>query len=378
MGARENRLTELEALRGLMAVWVLLGHVAHILPMANDPNWLVHILIQNGLPVDVFIILSGFVIFSLLDTGREQYGTFIARRALRIFPCYAACLVVSIFMMDSNREVLESLPWSTDRVEQLIRISDNTREFFLANLISHAFMMQGAVPAALVPDGEFAFIGPAWSVSLEWQFYLIAPLVFFICTRAQKSYVYVLVLCVVLASYFSTHWFGMGYLFKHAGYFLIGIISYFVWRARERLSPRVAMTLFPVILASAYLFLQSWIPIVIWASVFTSMIVNRARLESFPENAIGAVMNSPPLQWLGRISYSVYMTHMIVINFILQCVNPSAVSGWTYNTTVFVGSIAGTLLISEISYRLIERPAIQFGKRLSQSAAADGRAPQSK
>lgn len=75
-----------------MALWVVMGHVAltfNIPDLEANPLW--KILGENGRAVNVFIILSGFVIFHLLNTKKERYERYIARRFLRLFPAYTKC-----------------------------------------------------------------------------------------------------------------------------------------------------------------------------------------------------------------------------------------------------------------------------------------------
>jgi peptidoglycan/LPS O-acetylase OafA/YrhL len=49
--------------------------------------------------------------------------------------------------------------------------------------LAHLFMMHGAVPNDVLPHSEYAFNMPAWSISLEWQFYLVAPLFIFVLLK---------------------------------------------------------------------------------------------------------------------------------------------------------------------------------------------------
>src|SRR3954471_23741358 len=88
-----ERVTELEGLRGLLAWWVVAGH---LLVVAGIPGAALplpfRILLRGDIPVDVFIILSGFVIFMLLDKGRDTFPSFITRRFFRLFPTYLCCL----------------------------------------------------------------------------------------------------------------------------------------------------------------------------------------------------------------------------------------------------------------------------------------------
>ncbi|MBC8038204.1 MAG: acyltransferase family protein, partial [Rhizobiales bacterium] len=89
------RIHEFEALRGALAAWVVIGHVFKHSGYAPDALYPFPLLGDPGMPVDVFIILSGFVIFSLLDHKHEGYWPFITRRFFRLFPLFLVVLLVS-------------------------------------------------------------------------------------------------------------------------------------------------------------------------------------------------------------------------------------------------------------------------------------------
>src|SRR5580698_7425705 len=79
-----KRVHEFEALRGFLALWVVIGHCFR--DTGYMPKDLGHfgLLADPGFAVDVFIALSGFVIFDLVETKHEGYGPFITRRFFRI------------------------------------------------------------------------------------------------------------------------------------------------------------------------------------------------------------------------------------------------------------------------------------------------------
>ncbi|HTD67568.1 MAG TPA: acyltransferase, partial [Candidatus Limnocylindria bacterium] len=160
-----KHIKEFDGLRGLLALWVFASHVIELGPYsALGPSLRAH------LAVDVFIILSGFVIFHLLSTG-EDYRSFIMRRWFRLFPVFAICFLLALTLYAS------------------LKINDETAfgmghtKNLTPYLIAHATMLHGAVPEQLLPQSARAILVSAWSVSLEWQFYLLAPLLFAFAIR---------------------------------------------------------------------------------------------------------------------------------------------------------------------------------------------------
>jgi len=359
-----RRIDELESLRGLMALWVLVGHAIHLLPISESGNLAIRLLKMNGLAVDVFIILSGFVIFYLLESANERYWPFIVRRFLRLYPCYLLCLVVSILMTQGNLDILQSIPWTTERIAVAQTIILTSLDNFWPNIASHIVLLQGAVPPSLIPYGEYAFLGQAWSISLEWQFYLVAPLLFLICKKQRRWALYLLLASVCIAYWGTGFKFGEGWIFRQATYFFIGISSFYIWRADFRLSPIWIMILMPLSITAVYLIVPRWLALGIWTVVFTSLLVVRQEGNRSIEGVICTVLQAKLLRWLGKISYSVYLTHMIIIYATMRVLDGFELSILHYSILLMALSFVGTLGVSDLTYRLVERPAIVFGKGL--------------
>ncbi|PLM49786.1 hypothetical protein CWN29_27610, partial [Klebsiella pneumoniae] len=90
-----------------MALWVVFGHSLAALPLINThlpPTAL------NSYAVDVFIILSGFVIFFMIDNKKQPYLQYITQRFFRIFPLYILVLIVSIILIGFTRDVFLLYP----------------------------------------------------------------------------------------------------------------------------------------------------------------------------------------------------------------------------------------------------------------------------
>lgn len=150
--ASDRRIAGLDGLRGLAILSVLLHHVLVVVP-TDTVSAVFYLLIQAGwIGVDLFFVLSGFLITTVLLRLREQprfAATFYARRALRIFPVYYGFLcVVSIAFGVTASAAMSDLPWHA---------------FFLTNFL-------------IVDEGSFlTSLNHLWTLAVEEQFYLVWP-----------------------------------------------------------------------------------------------------------------------------------------------------------------------------------------------------------
>ena len=152
----QPRIQEFEGLRGGLAWWVVFFHLGMM--VGSDPaqrTKFENLVVLGGWQgVEQFIILSGFVIAVLLDARRERYLVYIVRRFFRLAPVYYVLLVYAV-----------AITWA-----QGVHIDRP-----LEQILVHLTMLHGLIPDEVLKGSPNAFVHPAWSISVEWQFYLIAP-----------------------------------------------------------------------------------------------------------------------------------------------------------------------------------------------------------
>ena len=353
-----KRIEEFEGLRGLLAMWVFATHIVSIsgFPWASFRQP-VRTFVNGAFAVDVFIILSGFVISMLISARREPYKLFVARRFLRLFPAYLVC-VVAAFVLGL-----------ADVVPQIYRESQ-----LAAHAIAHLTMLHGAVPNRVLPHAASAFLDPAWSISTEWQFYLLIPL-FFAAFKFRPLLAWVGLLVVALLGSRLTHRFGswdhMAFVPLKLNFFAIGIFSYFVFmwmEGNKELFREVGRYFTITFLAFALMFsvVTSQLGLYIWLVVFGSVLAVRLNDCTAFDKSISAALKSKFLQWLGTISYSVYLSHNILIWITIKFLKTAfpEISRLPLLLGVVVFSIPLTLIVSFVLFHIVETPAIRFGKRL--------------
>src|ERR1700712_127382 len=168
-----RRLETLDGLRGVLAVYVLLGHMA---PFAVLPDRVQDAVSHGGAAVDLFFVLSGLVITqSLIRAGGEALP-FLVARAARIFPVFLAVFAVAIIVQPWSCG-FEQMPWISQTSAARTICANAWPNAWLAEIAAHLTMTHGLFPAALLPNVWVSFLGAAWSLSTEWQFYVVALVV---------------------------------------------------------------------------------------------------------------------------------------------------------------------------------------------------------
>lgn len=351
-GREREHFHELTGVRALMALWVVGGHTLQQAGFAaSDLVWPVSVVRNAGYPVLVFIMLSGFVISHLVKTAREPYVTYIIRRFFRLAPLLFACI---LFLVGWSLFDVKTFRWDITRVDDY--------------LLAYGTLSHGLVPWEYLPRASIAILPPAWSISLEWQFYLIAPLLIL----AWQPIRYPLFSALAVASMLATpaalkQWTGLtlseAALPVSLFYFLIGIVSYDIFDAvRGRLIVRSA----PAVTFCILLFCLSHnYALAIWAVVMAGLC---------GPNTISRFLANRILVWLGTISFSIYLVHMILIMPVRKTLGQSLMqlefSSWSLFALTILTTVPATIAISALTYKFIELPGIRLGKRLTDQRNA--------
>ena len=168
-----KRLVCLDGVRGLLAFYVLLGHMA---PFAVLPDWMQDAVSHGGAAVDLFFVLSGLVITQSLLHAGGQAKPFLLARAARIFPVFLLVFAIAVAVQPWSCG-FEHMPWiGPDNTIRTICVMAWPHAW-MPEILAHLTMTHGLFPHAVLPDVWVSFLGAAWSLSTEWQFYLLALLV---------------------------------------------------------------------------------------------------------------------------------------------------------------------------------------------------------
>ena len=348
-------ISEFEGLRGLLAIWVVIGHTLSGLSVSSflsSPN------LWNTVPVQIFIILSGFVIFSLLDREHPPYRTFIMQRAFRLFPAYLVALAISALMLPFARDVLLNTP-SAPMTATRIALIDVATSDFGKHFAAHIFLIQGLIPENVLTSSAYTLIGQAWSVSVEWQFYVLAPLVFFLIGIEKRGYKIPLLAVLISLLITLNSKLGGGYVGQHLSLFAVGIATFYAKKHQSKLMPSAYI---PALFALPFMWSYA-AALIIWIMISYCAISHK---KNATQQLISKILIAKPILHLGKISYSIYINHMIFVFLALYTANIlNTNTAGTLLITIFL-STASTIIFSHATYSYIEKPMIKFGKKLSK------------
>jgi peptidoglycan/LPS O-acetylase OafA/YrhL len=372
----------LDSLRGIAALTVVLGHISS----AWLPNLHSRYVANSYFMVDFFFVLSGFVIcYSNSDKIRDlpSTGRFLWLRFWRLYPLHLTILVLfsvlgiaklsTIYLFQPTLAGSYSLPFG------------GSMKAFFGTFASNVLLVHDLPWFQSWADGTAAGDAnvPAWSISVEFYTYIaFAALVLLLVTRRRMIIASLAMITVSGFALFaiaqgginsSANWFGL--LCCLCGFFT-GVIGYFV-------SLRFQKTGIMATIACAAFFGFCAIEIPSRGDLFVfpiALVTIVAVARSEGRYGIG-LLRTRPMRWLGTISYSIYMTHYLIIRLVdvaartLLHVPMIMVSGGpTLNPNPSVGAILTSATVgmvlgaSHLSYNWIEKPMRDWSRSAGTKA----------
>jgi len=363
----------IEGTRGWLAWLVVLAHVVALTGVRQAWPQLNALNAAGDWAVSLFIIISGFVITHLLLVKAEPYSLYIGRRLLRLYPAYLVALAAGIWTLPLGFEAMDSLEWQDAVLAQhyLRQAAEVAHGHLGWHVFWHALLLHGVIPNNLLDESEYFFLTPAWSVSLEWQFYLLAPLL--VQGLRHRRWQPVILGAAVL-----------GYLAYRKGLFgefslssiLPGSIGYFLVGIGTRLGIERIGTLerypTPLVVGAILLALGApqLMPLVGWLALMSYALLGDKALASNDPLVLllRRALDSRVAAQAGLRSYSVYILHWVIVNLVLYLVVKShiGVSPWQTFAITLCGTLLLTLASSEVLHRLVEKPGIALGRQLGR------------
>lgn len=347
----------LTGIRGYAAVWVCVHHYAYPSLGANDRGLLLNFLTQGHWGVFVFFVLSGFLLAYVYSSwfsnsvSSRQYFRFVQLRVARVYPLHfsALCLWLAAWLLGFIG----------------LNSNDTFYTFVLNLLLVHAWGF----------TSEISWNQPSWSISTELFSYLLFP--FFFKWVNAKSFFACVVICVLLlfSILHPPHVWIVKRLFDIYGYKLVikqfdyglSVITWFY-------SFAFGVVVFLQAKRSALSALSHDFLVVCGVGLIVFMLATVGGLNGgeiamgvsfasglviygiYNESRVGGIIFGNALSVsLGRVSYSLYLTHIMFPLIINRAFNVLFHGGSFYDLPVTAQLIVG-LILSYFTYKYFELP----------------------
>ncbi len=380
-----QRIPELDGLRGLAILLILLGHHFNSHFQAEPGSPLVYLIIAlryTWSGVDLFFVLSGFLIGGILLEQRpalNYYRVFYVRRICRIFPLYY--LLLLLFFGFLLLGVGPVSPWLFQHPLPFLSYFTFTQNFASVYYVAYV-----GAPAA--------WLGVTWSLAVEEQFYLVMP---WVMRKVQPRRLPLILLSVIglsiLLRVFIYNNFAVGSIANYVltptrvdGLMMGVLLAYAVRQPRwwqKIIAQRRLVSLAFWLLGGGLVALNIWRQelttadsIVMttigytWIGLFYTLLLLLLLLHQ--GQWVTAFFRNPVMRWLGEISYSFYLLHIPLIGLCfgwLLGMNPRIAN--LKELLVSVLALALSLGLATISWHWLEKPIIRWGHSFQYQTAGN-------
>jgi peptidoglycan/LPS O-acetylase OafA/YrhL len=346
-----KEIRALTGLRGIAAIVVFFAHTRETLEnrglSVHIPTIIERLFLSSGRQVDIFFVLSGFVLTLIYrdwfasSVRRDAYGQFLKRRFARIYPLHAFMLVLVIAFVYAAYAFH-------------VRTINGLERFDLSSLPAYFLLIQAW--GFLGNDPGF-WNRPAWSVSIEAFAYLIFPIYIFLTSKLEKSRPWALFIAVACCGFLlnaSTYWGLAGYpgIARGLSEFMLGCatVGFCGSRVDSWLQGRLGSALaFTALLICFALTPDTGFVI----AIFTAPLL----LALCGKNAVVKLFSNRPVFFLGEISYSIYLGHFLFSTVSYRLISVPWMQTGPFNFAAGLCFInLFVLAAATVTYYTIERP----------------------
>jgi peptidoglycan/LPS O-acetylase OafA/YrhL len=344
-----------DALRFISFLIVFFSHLPY-----SKFNSLQFLHLKGTIGVNFFFILSGFLITYILLFEKKQNGSinlkqFFIKRTLRIWPLYFAILLFAF--LSSYIIKIINLPSSDTGYEP--------------NWIMSCLFLENYM---IIYHNDFANVSPLpgnWSLCIEEHFYILWGILLYYTRTTRVLFTIISLIAVGYLSRFLFNYNNWLFkdLFTNFDYFMYGAIPAYLYVNNAKKfndyilaipktikSLVIILSILLIFVASHYGFEYSQlIEPIAYGILFTSVLI-----IFIPLNNDFKISSRFVFSKLGKYTYSLYLTHIIVINFYIQLF---VKANWNFEKNSFLFIIAAlltTILVSYSTYRIIELPFLKL------------------
>lgn len=369
----DRRLEELDSLRGLAAITVLFSHFTLVYNdfflIRDNTGFMyylykytpIHMIWSGHEAVMLFFVLSGFVLMLPFMKNRKfSYPKYLIKRIIRIYiPTIFSVLVTYVIVVFFTRNIQVS---ESEWINSLWNISVNH-----ANLLEHLFLFSDFNPS----------LNPVlWSLVHEMRISIFFPLIAFFVLKYDWKKVLFAGICLSIIGVIGEKIFSFSLIptnyFITFHYIFMFIVGSLLANNHKKISNYVSnMNQYKkiiLLLIAIFLYTFRWLFSSIeiihnkfsneWATTFGVCIFIIMAISS---SRISKLLKIGALNYLGKISFSFYLYHLIVLLIFMKSLSNLPIP------IILILTFIVTLVISSVSYYMIEKPSIMLGRQLTSN-----------
>ena len=315
--------------------------------------------VMGSRAIDIFFVLSGFVIPYVYHkrfaqgVSLTELGRYYAVRLGRIYPVHLAIILIMAAGYGVGLLPVGKVPLDWPG--------------FVVNV---ALVQCWGFYDALVWNR------PAWTVSAEWFVYLLFPLFFVVFTRIRRVRPLLIAIAVLSLTYYAARWgvgdfprgnLGLGSLMRASFGFLLGLLMHNLYREGflEDINwDAVCMVAIATLLILPTISVAGYDFEIIYHLPICVLVYSLTHARGYAAR----IFDNRPITYLGEISYSFYLVHFPLLNFLTYNFGPSvreltADAGQAVLWMCALGLVAVLTAVSSACYQLIELPCREYIKR---------------
>lgn len=347
-----GRFAFIDALRAVAALSVVLFHARegkHVeIIFSRLPRWIAALIQHGNLGVAIFFVLSGFVISHSIYAERVSVrfvGRFMLRRSLRLDPPYWIAIGISLGFAFLSAKIVPD--------KETLHVS-------LGQITAHLFYLQDIL-------GYQSINAVFWTLCLEVQFYLVYVILLAIARNDPdvpmqgRGVVMVFAIAAIVSLLWpmdlvtSDVWPGSFWRLWHA--FLLGVGAYWSWR-NPALIPFFTAYVLAVALPSFVLGNAFSIVCIVTACVI---------LAAAMTGQIFFALNCSWLQFLGVVSYSLYLTHNPITGASFRIIYMVTGDTLMWEPVAWILSLCACIAFAAMMWWVIEKPSIRLSRKFAFS-----------
>ena len=357
------KIEELESIRGIAALLIIFFHLPKWNPILDIG------LLNNGyLMVELFFVLSGFVIFNAYAekiTTQKDLFRFQLLRFGRLYPVHLLFLLVFLGI-----EIAKYLASTKLGISSPNSIPFETNNF-------SAFVKNIFLISSVLPNQSLTYNYPAWSISVEFFTYLVFGASILLVKKSNVMF-FTAISFIALLMLVTENTFGFESMLRcFAGFFIGCLTAKFTKGSKTNLPNFYSVIAFFAIVSFLQLKTTKDFDLLIYfltAALIATLVLSK-------NGTLKTILRFKFLTWLGAVSYSVYMSHATiewVVNQVIRVVlkkpeivgvDGKSIPQLSQLETLFACVVVASvvLIVSAFVYNFIEKPMREKSRRLAFS-----------